>query len=111
MPAAFIFSSVKVHAQVDSGAIYGTVKDQSGAVVPGAKVTATSQETGLSVSTVTTSDGNFAFTPIKIGTYTLTAEYSGFQKLIRKDVSVEVQQRVAIDLILQPAWGRGGDWL
>jgi hypothetical protein len=102
MPAAFIFSSVKVRAQVDSGAIYGTVKDQSGAVVPGAKVTATSQETGLSVSTVTVSDGNFAFTPIKIGTYTLTAEFTGFQKLIRKDVSVEVQQRVAIDLILQP---------
>ena len=102
MPAAFIFSSVKVHAQVDSGAIYGTVKDQSGAVVPGAKVTATSQETGLSVSTVTASDGNFAFTPIKIGTYTLTAEYTGFQKLIQKDVTVEVQQRVAIDLLLQP---------
>jgi len=97
-----ILSSLTLFGQVDSGAIYGTVKDQSGAVVPGAKVTATSQDTGFAVSTVTASDGNFAFTPIKIGTYTLTAEFTGFQKLVQKDVTVEVQQRVAVDLVLQP---------
>jgi hypothetical protein len=102
MPAVFILSSVTLNAQVDTGAIYGTVKDQSGAVVPGAKVTATSQDTGRSVSTVTAADGIFAFTPIKIGTYTLTAEYTGFQKLVQKDVAVEVQQRVSVDLLLHP---------
>jgi hypothetical protein len=97
-----ILISTALYGQVDTGAIYGTVKDQSGAVVPGVKVTATSQDTGLSVTTVTGPDGNFAFTPIKIGTYSLTAEYTGFQKLVHKDVTVQVQQRVAVDLILQP---------
>jgi hypothetical protein len=98
---SIVFSST-LYCQVDTGAIYGTVKDQSGAVVPGVKVTATSQETDFSVTTTSAADGNFAFTPIKIGTYTLTAEFTGFQKLVQKDVTVQVQQRVAVDLVLQP---------
>jgi len=97
-----ILISTALYGQVDTGAIYGTVKDQSGAVVPGVKVTAASQETGLSVTTTSAADGNFAFTPIKIGTYTLTAEFTGFQKLVQKDVTVQVQQRVAVDLVLHP---------
>lgn len=97
-----VLTSSTLYGQVDTGAIYGTVKDQSGAVIPGVKVTSTSQDTGFSVSTVTAADGNFAFTPIRIGTYTLTAEYTGFQKLVHRDVTVEVQQRVAVDLVLQP---------
>jgi hypothetical protein len=97
-----ILTASALYGQVDTGAIYGTVKDQSGAVVPGTKITATSQDTGLSVTTSTTPDGNFVFTPIKIGTYTLTAEYTGFEKLVQRDVTVEVQQRVAVDLVLHP---------
>lgn len=102
LTSLLILSSSTLYSQVDAGAIYGTVKDQSGGVVPGVKVTATSQETGLSVTTTTATDGNFAFTPIKIGTYTLTAEFTGFQKLVRRDITVEVQQRVSVDLVLQP---------
>ena len=41
-----ILTSTALYGQVDTGAIYGTVKDQSGAVVQGVKVTATRQETG-----------------------------------------------------------------
>ena len=55
-------------AQVDTGAILGTVKDQSGAVVPGAKVTLTNEGTSLSISTTTGPDGGYTFTPVKIAT-------------------------------------------
>src|SRR5689334_5650616 len=58
-----------LYAQVDTGAILGTVKDQSGAVVPGAKVSLTNEGTTFSVSTRTGVDGSYTFTPVKIGTY------------------------------------------
>ena len=49
--------AVTTFAQVDTGAISGTVKDPSGGVIPGVKVTLTNQDTGLSVSTASGSAG------------------------------------------------------
>ncbi|HEV2473362.1 MAG TPA: carboxypeptidase-like regulatory domain-containing protein, partial [Chthonomonadales bacterium] len=46
-------------AQVDTGTILGTVRDSSGAVIPGAKVSLTNTGTGLIVSTTAGPDGNF----------------------------------------------------
>src|SRR5215471_6843153 len=68
-------------AQVDTGAILGTVKDQTGAVIPGAQVTITNVETGIAVSAATGADGTYEFRPVKIGTYTVTAERQGFRKV------------------------------
>jgi len=89
-------------AQVDAGAVLGTVKDSSGAVVPRAKLSLTNEETGLTFTTVAGPDGNFVFSPVKIGSYTLKAEFEGFQTAIYKDVSVEVQQHVVVNVTLQP---------
>lgn len=89
-------------AQVDTGSISGTVKDQTGAVIPGAKVTITNQGTALALSTVTSADGSYTFSPLKIGTYTITTEFQGFQTATHKDVSVNVQQQVVVDFTLQP---------
>src|SRR5213080_477123 len=91
-----------LYAQVDTGAILGTVKDQSGAVVPGAKVTLTNEGTSFSVSTTTGADGGYTFTPVKIGTYTVDAEFQGFQKASHPHVTVNVQQQVVVDFTLQP---------
>src|SRR2546422_11015213 len=89
-------------AQVDTGAILGTVKDQSGAVVPGAKVTLTNEGTSFSISTTTGPDGGYTFTPVKIATYTINAEFQGFQKASHPHVTVNVQQQVVVDFTLQP---------
>ena len=89
-------------AQVDTGAVLGVVKDSSGAVVPGAKVSLTNQGTGLTVSTVAGPEGNFVFNPVKIGSYTVKAEFEGFQTAIYKDLSVEVQQQVVVNVTLKP---------
>src|SRR5215472_10038040 len=68
-----------LYAQIDTGSILGTVSDASGAPIHGANVTLTNEGTNAELSTTTGSDGSFKFTPVKIGSYKLTATYVGFQ--------------------------------
>jgi Carboxypeptidase regulatory-like domain len=89
-------------AQVDMGTIQGTVLDQSGAVVPNAKVSLTNESTSLTVTTKSNSTGAYIFTPIRIGTYTVTAEAPGFAKVIRTHLTVNVQQELVVNLTLKP---------
>jgi len=89
-------------AQVDSGGIRGHGEDRSGAVVSGAKVTLTNEDTSLATETNTSDDGNYSLVPVKIGTYTLAVEFQGFQKATQRHIQVEVQQQVKADFILVP---------
>ncbi|MGH9403611.1 MAG: carboxypeptidase regulatory-like domain-containing protein, partial [Terriglobia bacterium] len=89
-------------AQVDAGTILGTVKDPSGAVIPGATATLTNQGTGLKLTTTTNAQGDYTFTPIRIGTYTVTAQFRGFQQAAHPNVIVQVQQQVVVNLTLAP---------
>ncbi len=91
-----------LYAQVDTGTILGTVKDQSGAVIPNAKVTLTNEGTTLSIVTTTGGDGTYVFTPIRIGTYTVAAEAQGFQKVTRPHITVNVQQQLVVDFEMVP---------
>ncbi|MBZ5544684.1 MAG: TonB-dependent receptor, partial [Acidobacteriia bacterium] len=97
-----LVAAVPAFSQVDTGSVQGTVKDQSGAVVPDAKVTITNQGTGFSLTTTTSGVGSYIFTPLKIGTYTVGVEMSGFNKAVQTDVTVNVQQQVVVDLTLVP---------
>jgi hypothetical protein len=89
-------------AQVDTGAILGTVRDTSQAVIPGVKVTLTNEATGISQSTTSSATGEYIFAPVRIGTYALVAEFQGFQRVDHPHVTVNVQQRVAVDFVLTP---------
>src|SRR5216683_4516328 len=100
--AFYLCVSLPGYSQVDSGGIRGTVKDRSGAVVSGVKVTLTNEDTSLATETVTSDDGNYSFTPIKIGTYTLEVELQGFQKETQRHIKVDVQQQVKADFALIP---------
>lgn len=93
---AIIFSVTNLRAQVDTGTILGTVKDQTGAVVPNASVTLTNKETGHTSTKKTAADGSYVFTPIKIGTYTVIAESAGFEKTTHADIGVSIQQQVVV---------------
>ncbi len=66
-------------AQTFRGAINGTVTDPSGAVIPGAAVTATHAATGVTLKSVTSSAGEFAFRDIPIGNYNITVTGQGFK--------------------------------
>ena len=80
----------------------GTVKDQTGAVIPGAKVTLTNEGTSQSIMSATSQDGSYQFSPIKIGTYTLAVEQAGFQKSSHTGITVDVQQQTKVDVTLVP---------
>lgn len=90
------------HAQLDQGAITGTVQDQSGAIVSGAEVTLTSTDTGLVLQTKSDARGIFTFSPIKIGNYRVSAKAAGFAVTTQQHVHVDVQARVSVTLTLQP---------
>jgi len=100
--SASLFAAAVSFAQVDTGAILGTIRDTSQAVIPGVKVTLTNEATGISQSTTTSSTGEYIFAPVRIGTYSVVAEFQGFQRVERPHVAVNVQQRVALDLVLTP---------
>ena len=67
-------------AQVTTATFYGTVTDQTGAVVPGASVTMTSDETGAILTKTSDASGQFVFDFVHIGSYTLRVEAQGFKK-------------------------------
>src|SRR5256884_3673166 len=91
-----------LHAQVDTGTILGTVTDASGAPVNGAKVTLTNEGTSAALSTTTATDGGYKFTPVKIGTYNLTASLQGFQTITQTNIPVNVGADVVINFALKP---------
>jgi hypothetical protein len=69
---------IGVNAQTFRGAINGTVTDPSGAAVPQAQVHAVDTATGIEHTTVTTSDGEFSFQDLPLGTYKVTVIATGF---------------------------------
>ena len=92
--------SVLAVAQVDTGAVRGTVTDATGAVIANATVVLTNDATGLTLSTVTAKDGTFTFSPLKIGSYKLTVEAPGFKKAAtRTTVNVQEQARADFQLM------------
>jgi hypothetical protein len=80
--------AVAASAQTYRGAINGTVTDPSGAVVPNADVKATEKATGIEHSTVTTSDGLFAFQDLPVGTYNVVVTAKGFAVLTVDNILV-----------------------
>jgi hypothetical protein len=75
-------------AQTFRGAINGTVRDSSDAVVPRAQIVAEAVATGIKHTTLTTSDGEFVFQDLPLGTYKVTVTISGFAVLTADSVTV-----------------------
>jgi Carboxypeptidase regulatory-like domain/TonB dependent receptor len=86
-----------LHAQVDTGAIVGTVQDSSGANIPDATVTVTEEATGRKEATQTGPDGSFILSPLKLGAYTLSAEKQGFKTTTQSHIQVTIQARLEIN--------------
>ncbi len=97
----FCLAPPEAGAQAVSGTILGTVKDTSGAVVPGATVTLTNTNTGFSRSVVTDTKGEYNAPSIPTGVYSVAAEITGFKKLSKTNVLVGVDQKVRIDVALE----------
>jgi hypothetical protein len=83
-----LLATLLTQAQTFRGAINGTVVDPSGAVVAGADVKAINNGTGVTLSSATTSEGQFAFQDLPLGSYKIVVTASGFQAVNVDNVSV-----------------------
>lgn len=92
-----------VQAQTaNTGTLTGVVKDEQGAVVPGASVKVVNIGTNAERTTVASGDGNYEITQLVPGSYRLEVESPNFAKYVQ-DVTVNVLSRVTIDPQLRPA--------
>ncbi len=88
-------------AQTMGGSIDGTVTDPNGAVVPGAKVTATNVTTGVKANAQTTQGGLYAFPLLLPGPYTITVEQTGFKTYLREGIEVRLAVSETINIKLE----------
>ncbi|HEY2040890.1 MAG TPA: TonB-dependent receptor, partial [Edaphobacter sp.] len=88
-------------AQTTTGSIYGTVSDNSGAVVPNVDITASNVQTGAKKVTQTNAAGDYTFLVLDPGEYTITAQVTGFQSLTQNGIRLDAAQSVHVNIALQ----------
>jgi hypothetical protein len=98
--ALLLALAIPAAAQVTTGTILGTVRDSTGAVVPGAQVTITETSKGTSTQYATDETGSYNAPFLAPGTYSVAIEKTGFKKQIRSGIIVQVDQKARIDLTL-----------
>ena len=86
-----------------NGTLQGEVKDESGGVLPGVSVSATSQERGFSRNTVTDANGRFLLAGVPIGRYRVAASLSGFETVTVTDNLVESEKTTDVRVTLRLA--------
>ncbi len=99
--AAFLLSMPMMQAQLSTGSILGVVKDSSGAVVPGAKITARETDTGQTRTDMTGSDGAYRLDTMAVGNYSITVEASGFQTEVQSGQTLAVAQELVANFTMQ----------
>lgn len=81
--------------------IFGTVTDASGAVVPGATITATNAQTGFERVTVSDAGGTYAIAQLPVGVYTVKAELAGFKTFLQERIPVQVDENRRVNVVMQ----------
>jgi hypothetical protein len=94
-----VFSGANLHAQ-DTGAITGTVRDNTGAVIQAAEVKISGTAGGIERATTTNSDGDYSEAGLPGGTYNLTISAKGFKTFKGNGVILRVGQKARVDAAL-----------
>src|SRR5260370_30223301 len=93
--------ALPVSAQFRAG-VEGTVTCSTGAVVKGAKITVTSQETGASQEATSNDNGFYSVLHLAPGLYTVNASLAGFKAKVIKDVLIKAEETSGVNLVLEP---------
>jgi hypothetical protein len=96
-----LLSALYALAQFDSAAVVGSVRDEKGGAISGAKVVLRNNDTGITQTTTSTDSGDFSFPTVRIGNYKLTAEMQGFTTAAADNISLTVNARQRVDLSLR----------
>src|SRR5262245_7352609 len=89
-----------VKAQVTTATLYGLVSDASGAPIAGASVKATNVATAASFNATTQSEGEFTFTLLPVGRYSLSISATGFKEQIQENIDLSAGQRLRLSYVL-----------
>jgi hypothetical protein len=98
---ALSFASAIARAQATTAQISGTVKDQTGAVLPGVEVTVTQTATGAKRTAITNETGNYVLASLPLGPYILEAALPGFKMYVQTGIVLQVDANPAINIVLQ----------
>src|SRR5262245_16154616 len=98
---AGVFYISAAYAQTSTGSLTGSVRDASGAYIPGVTITVTDTDRNTSLSTLSNDAGSYVVPVLSPGAYTLTAELPGFKRYVRDGVLLQVAQVSRIDVTLE----------
>src|SRR5688572_23157622 len=98
--AILVLSCEIVWAQ-GSAQLSGTVRDQSGAVLPGVEITATQTDTGIVRNTITNESGFYVLPNLAVGPYRLEASLPGFRTYVQTGIVLQVNSDAVINPMLQ----------
>src|SRR5262249_50858609 len=87
--------------QTATSTILGTVKDTSGALVPGVSITVKHTETGLTRTAISSEIGDYNVPLLPVGAYELTTAMPGFKQQVRSGINLVVGQQAVINLTLE----------
>jgi hypothetical protein len=94
--------SGSAHAQGTTATLFGNVADKTGASVPGAKVTATNLDTNISTTVPSSAVGEYRLDLLPVGRYKIVVSAPGFEKFVRANVPLTVDQQARVDVSLTP---------
>ena len=86
-----------------TGRINGTVKDQTGAVIPGATVTVTNAAQGTQTTALSDSKGAYAFPSLPVGRYDLKVDAPGFRPAVRSNLVLDIDSVLLVDIVVELA--------
>jgi len=98
---ALVTAAVSASAQDIRARLQGLVSDPSGGVLPGATVVLTNDGTGVKNTRTTNADGRYLFDFVESGTYSVSAELTGFKTTVQTGVRVQQRGDVTVDLKLE----------
>ena len=87
-------------SQENTGSIRGIVNDQTGAAIPGAKVTASSSALVRPLEVTSDGTGAYIFPKLPAGIYSITASLNGFKTVKKDDISVQLGRELSLELSL-----------
>ena len=87
--------------QTTGGRFLGTVTDQNGGVIAGAKIVVTNEATGIARTTETNESGNYTLLEVPVGVYTLQVDSAGFKQNLVKGVALAITEVKRVDVVMQ----------
>jgi Carboxypeptidase regulatory-like domain/TonB dependent receptor len=98
--ASLVLLAAPATAQDYRGRVQGTVNDSSAGSLPGTTVTMRNDATGVTVTSITNTDGKYIFDFVDPGMYTIVAELQGFKAAEQRNVRIQQRSSMTVDLVL-----------